>query len=107
MLSVAVQFKHLKPGGIGMSTFGKRKATGFGGVERRRTKRTALATPGAILFGVNESLPCVVENASEKGARLLVQSVLGIPDAFRLRVGGVTRSAKLLRTTPGRLYVRF
>ena len=76
------------------------------GVDRRREEReptdvdATIILPGTIVM-------CRVADLSKTGARLLLTSILGIPEDFDLRVRGRTYRAKVVRKTPRGLGVKF
>jgi hypothetical protein len=54
-------------------------------VERRLGSRRTTLKGGRIAFNAGRStVDCTVRNLSNKGAKLLVNSVVGIPDSFEL-----------------------
>jgi hypothetical protein len=56
--------------------------------ERRKTSRRKTLKGGTIVFNNGwASFACTIRNASDSGARLHVESVLGIPSAFTLVFG--------------------
>jgi hypothetical protein len=58
------------------------------GDDRRRSTRRKLLKSASIVFNNGASvIACVVRNTSEHGARLEVESSLGVPEAFTLRFG--------------------
>ena len=68
-----------------MANFGRREAKGHGGIEKRRDPRTPVLWNAAIVLEDASSRPCLIRDISNGGARLEVQSVLGIPQRFTLR----------------------
>lgn len=53
--------------------------------EHRTTQRRTTLKAGHIMFnGGRSSIDCTVRNLSRSGAKLLVASVIGIPDTFDL-----------------------
>ena len=68
-----------------MANFGRREAKGHGGIEKRRDPRTTVLWNAAIVLEDASSRPCLIRDISNGGARLEVQSVLGIPQRFTLR----------------------
>ena len=66
-------------------TFGKRNSKPF---ENRREFRTPTNLSGAILMDAGHEVRCFVKDISAQGALLIVESVLGIPPRFHLRLGG-------------------
>ena len=75
--------------------------------ERRSAPRQKIDMPGEILLPGRPSRPCQIIDLSRTGARLGLNSVFGIPDAFELRVGEQTFNATVVRKLPGRLHVKF
>lgn len=56
------------------------------GDDRRRSIRRKVLRGGAIVFNNGASIiACVVRNLSEQGARLELESSLGVPEVFTLR----------------------
>jgi hypothetical protein len=88
-------------------SFGKRTPVGHPGPERRSAPRRELKLPGEILLPSGPSRECQLLDVSKTGARLGIDSVLGVPSSFELRVAGQTLRATVVRKTPGRLYVKF
>lgn len=63
--------------------------------EQRNEQRHRILKPGLIVFNDGRStIECMVRNLSEGGAQLKVESLIGIPDAFvlKLRNGGSARA---------------
>jgi hypothetical protein len=59
-------------------------------VERRRFKRRRMLKAGRIVFNnAMSTFNCMMRNHSEAGARLEMNSTLGVPDAFDLRLEGL------------------
>ena len=57
--------------------------------ERRLFERRQALKPGRIVFNrASSTINCTMRNQSDGGALLDVASVLGIPDAFELRLDG-------------------
>jgi hypothetical protein len=54
--------------------------------ERRREPRAATDLTGRIVPRFGRPIGCVVRDRSTAGARLQVNSVFGVPDAFRLEI---------------------
>ncbi|MDO8360795.1 MAG: PilZ domain-containing protein [Devosia sp.] len=60
--------------------------------EHRVAQRRTTLKVGHIVFNNGRStIDCTVRNLSAKGAKLLVASVVGIPDTFDLMLDGHTR----------------
>jgi two-component system cell cycle response regulator len=63
---------------------------------------------GRIVFNDRHSvIDCVVREMSAKGARLMVISVLGIPESFDLQVGDDRRAARVVWKSANSLGVEF
>jgi hypothetical protein len=54
--------------------------------ERRRAPRTETDMTGRIVPGLGRPIGCRVSDRLGTGAQLRVNSVLGIPDTFRLEI---------------------
>jgi hypothetical protein len=87
--------------------FGKRQATGYCGVERRRAVRVRADVAAQIFLPDHRSLKCCVTDYSPIGARLAVTSAFGLPDVFRLRAGGTNRRARIVRRGVSHVGVAF
>lgn len=60
--------------------------------ENRKVQRRTILKGGRIVFNAGRStIDCKVRNLSSKGAKLLVSSVVGIPDTFDLLLEGNSR----------------
>jgi hypothetical protein len=60
--------------------------------ENREIQRRTTLKGGRIVFNAGRStIDCTVRNLSAKGAKLLVSSVVGIPDNFDLMLDGHSR----------------
>jgi hypothetical protein len=57
-------------------------------LERRIAPRRNTNIAATIAFGFSTTIPCIVRNVSETGAKLEVSKVTGIPDRFDLIVPG-------------------
>ena len=88
-------------------SFGKRTPVGHPGPERRSAPRRKLDLPGEILLPGRASRECQILDISKTGARLGVNSVLGIPLTFELRAEERTFRVTVVRKHPGTLYVKF
>ena len=64
--------------------------------DTRRAARRKVLKPGVIVVGRRSTLNCTVRNLSSRGAKLDVQTVVGIPDAFELRVDGHTETCRVI-----------
>ena len=85
-----------------MPTFGRRPS------ERRKSQRTKGRLPAAIEFGSAPGRKGVVTDLSSIGALLEVDSVLGLPDEFHLRIHGQeSRLVEVVRRDRRRIAVRF
>lgn len=89
-------------------SFGKREATGYGGVERRRhIARAPVDIPAHILTNAARILDCRIVSMSTTGARLSLPSILSIPESFELRAFGQTHRVKVSRHGARYIAVRF
>ena len=60
--------------------------------EKRVTPRRTTLKGGHIVFNTGRStIDCTVRNLSRNGAKLVVASVVGIPDSFDLQLPNTTR----------------
>jgi hypothetical protein len=85
-----------------MPTFGRRPP------EKRRAPREKGRAPATIEVGNVSPRKCFVLELSETGAFLEVESILGIPDQFHLRMAGKgSRLVEVVRRHPGRVAVKF
>jgi hypothetical protein len=85
-----------------MATFGRRPP------EKRRATREKTRTPASMVFSSAPPLKCVVVELSRTGALLEVESILGIPDQFDLRISGQpSKLVAVVRRRPGHLSVKF
>lgn len=78
--------------------------------DRRRSQRSRTLKSAKIIFNHKSSvLNCTVRNLSACGARLLVATVVGIPDQFELRIDGdgVIRHSKTIWKRDGEIGVTF
>jgi hypothetical protein len=57
-------------------------------LERRIAPRRNTTIQATIAFGFSTTIPCIIRNVSETGAKLEVSKVTGIPDRFDLIVPG-------------------
>lgn len=55
-------------------------------IDKRTNQRHRVLKAGKISFGQAGIIDCVVRNMSDTGARLEVESVVGIPDSFNLMI---------------------
>lgn len=88
-------------------SFGKRTPIGHHGPERRSAPRRELNLAGEILLPGCPPRECRLLDVSKTGARIGVDSVLGIPSSLELRAAGQTLRATVVRKQPGRLHVKF
>ena len=88
-------------------SFGKRTPVGYPGPERRSAPRRELDLSAEILVPGHRPRDCQILDISKTGARLGVNSVLGIPISFELRAPGQTLRVTVVRKQPGRLHVKF
>jgi hypothetical protein len=85
-----------------MPPFGRRLA------ERGRADRAKGRVPATISFAGGQQQKCYVWSSPLTGALFEVTSILGIPDAFQLRLSGnEVRTAAVVRRSPGRVTVKF
>jgi CheY-like chemotaxis protein len=80
------------------------------GQDRRRSTRKRLLKGGVIAFSARHAtLPCVVRDLSETGARLQVQNAAAVPDTFELVVelDGLEASGEVVWRRPGEVGIRF
>ena len=54
--------------------------------DRRPSLRKRVLKGGKIRFGRASAIDCMIRNLSEKGACLLVESPIGIPETFQLQI---------------------
>ena len=86
-------------------SFGKKNVPRPG--EKRRTLRQSENAAVFILLPAGERLPCVLKNRSDKGALLVVTSVLGIPAEFDLQLGSLRQRVAVVRRDVGKIAVKF
>ena len=68
--------------------------TNDGETERRQAQRRTTLKGGRIVFNAGRStIDCTVRNMSSRGAKLLVNSVVGIPDTFDLVLDGSVKQS--------------
>jgi hypothetical protein len=85
-----------------MATFGRRPP------EKRGAPREKRRLQGSIVFSSAPALKCVVVELSKTGALLEVESILGIPDHFDLRIAGQpSQRVAVVRRRPGHVAVKF
>ncbi|MHB2209735.1 PilZ domain-containing protein [Methylobacterium sp. CM6257] len=75
---------------------------------KRETIRRRVLLAGKVLLPGGGVIDCTLRDRSESGARIKVQSVIGIPDEFRLLVEptGETVQAKVAWRRPNEIGVR-
>jgi hypothetical protein len=89
-------------------TFGKRQLASTTGMERRRSDRRRTSVDGKIHVSVRKFLKCSIVDVSSTGALLMVDSMHGIPDTFRLEDNvGRRRMARVTRRGKSRIGVTF
>ena len=75
--------------------------------EQRAVPRRTTLKGGRIAFNAGRStVDCTVRNLSSKGAKLLVNSVVGIPETFDLVLGDHSKQPCRVTRRPRRLPVR-
>lgn len=77
--------------------------------DNRDAQRQRILKGGKIVFNDGRStIDCTVRNLSAGGARLRVPSVIGIPDAFELRISETTtHQCTIAWRKPDELGVKF
>lgn len=76
--------------------------------ERRQVPRRTVLKGGRIAFNDGRStIDCKVRNLSTRGAKLVVSSVVGIPDSFELLLDGARQPCRVTWKTPEKLGVEF
>jgi hypothetical protein len=76
--------------------------------DRRTAVRRRALKAGKIVFNDGASvIDCTVRDLSETGARVLVDSPLGVPPRFVLDVSGTLRPARVVWRKAGALGVAF
>jgi len=76
--------------------------------ERRQVPRRTVLKGGRIVFNAGRStIDCTVRNLSANGAKLVVSSVLGIPDGFELLLDGARHPSRVAWRTLKELGVEF
>jgi hypothetical protein len=79
-------------------TFGKRHPPGYRGINRRSDlTREPVDMAAEILIPGATPLGCRIVDLSDTGARLSLDSILGVPDEFELRANGETGRVKVVR----------
>jgi PilZ domain len=71
--------------------------------QRRRTLKTA----HIILSERAPKIECAVRNMSNGGAKLVVSTTYGIPDAFQVRMGGILRACHTVWKTETEIGIAF
>jgi hypothetical protein len=88
--------------------FGKRYPPGYRGIERRGAlTREPVDIPAEILMPGAEPIECRIVDLSDTGARLCLESILGVPEEFELRADGETGRVKVVRRETRTLAVTF
>jgi hypothetical protein len=77
--------------------------------ERRRARRTRVLLSGKIVLPSVGVIDCILRNRSCGGARLRVESLVGIPDAFLLisEPDGARHAVEVVWRKPGEIGVRY
>ncbi len=89
-------------------TFGRRKVAGLSGVERRLSStRMPVDIPALILTTVLQPIECRIVSISSTGARIMLRSILGIPDKFELKAFGQTHEVRVVRRGDRSVAVKF
>ena len=88
--------------------FGKRHPPGYRGIERRGAlSREPVDIPAEILIPGAPPIECRIVDLSDTGARLSLESILGVPEEFELRADGETGRVKVVRRESRVLAVAF
>ena len=76
--------------------------------ERRQVPRRTVLKGGRTVFNAGRStIDCTVRNLSPNGAKLVVSSVVGIPDSFELLLDGTRQPCRVAWRTLKELGVEF
>ncbi len=76
--------------------------------ERRQVPRRTVLKSGRIVFNAGRStIDCTVRNLSSSGAKLVLSSVVGIPDSFDLLLDGARHPSRVVWRTLKELGVEF
>ena len=77
--------------------------------ERRSELRRRALLPGKILLSSGGAIDCLLRDRSPSGARLRVESVIGIPESFTLEItqSRELRPARVAWRKPGELGITF
>lgn len=77
--------------------------------ERRRFHRRRVLKGAQISFrGLRAAIDCTVRDVTEKGARLVVESPIGVPDQFDLvQSGAAPRFCRVVWRKPTQIGVEF
>ena len=77
--------------------------------DHRNEQRHRILKPGLIVFNDGRStIECMVRNLSESGAQLKVESLIGIPDEFLLKLKeGAPARAKIAWKRGGTIGIKF
>ena len=76
----------------------------------RKYERKTLSYPGWIRFDENQPSPCLIEDASDGGARLSVRDSDALPERFRLFLSPTAQSSRICVVKwrkPGSVGVQF
>ena len=88
--------------------FGKRQPPGYRGMERRGAlSREPVDIPAEILVPGSAPIECRIVDLSDTGARLSLDSILGVPEEFELRADGETGRVRVVRRETRALAVAF
>lgn len=71
-------------------------ATAHAADDSRRAVRRKVLKTGVIVINRRSTVNCTIRNMSSRGAKLEVNSVVGIPDAFELTVDGQTQTCRVI-----------
>ena len=78
--------------------------------DRRGATRRRVLKAGIVAFnGRHSTMPCVVRDLSDTGARLLVTSSIGVPDTFELiiELDGIEANCEVVTRTAREVRVKF
>jgi hypothetical protein len=87
--------------------FGKRAALPGLNAEQRRSPRAPSDAAAHVVLASGKTIPCRIRDLSSTGARLSVESVLGLPAQFEMRVGRHAYRAQITRRGTRLIAVRF
>ncbi len=82
---------------------------GLEGSERRKTPRRRVLKGAQVSFrGLRAAIDCTIRDLSDNGARLIVESPVGVPDLFDLvQHGGAPRFCRVVWRTATQIGVEF